>query len=468
MEKIACIILAAGLGKRMGGELPKVLTKTDEMTLLEHVLAATSSLSLEKTVIVTGYKRELVQKLLADSSLTKNQPITCAFQPEQLGTGDAVKSALPELKDFSGMILILPGDAPLITGKTLQSLITFHSAQKSTISLLSFKCTATNNPYGRIIRTPDCQYVNKIVEVKDCCPGELQGSEVNAGMYVVDSAFLAPALKELSNDNAQKEYYLTDIVAKAFQEGQRISAFTVQDESEALGVNTRGELGAVNRILNSRRLTRLEETGVQFLNPESVLIGPEVQVEPGAIIGPSVQLSGKTSIASGVKIEGTAVIIDSILGPNSLVKLGSRIEGAEIGEDCSVGPFANIRAGTKLGAKARIGNFVEAKNAELAPGVKAGHLSYLGDCVIGEDTNIGAGTITCNYDGHKKHKTEIGKGVFVGSNSTLVAPLKIDDGAFLAAGSTITKNVSKDSLAFGRAQQVEKKDWGKVWREKNK
>jgi len=284
-------------------------------------------------------------------------------------------------------------------------------------------------------------------------------------VYAVDSSFLKPAIESLTNENAQKEYYLTDIVAKASKEGQTVCAFPLGDAREAAGVNTLADLAAVNAVLAERQIKQLQGAGVIFDQPQSCVIDPGVSIAPGARIGPQVQLRGDTSIAKDVVIEGSALIVNSTIHTGAEIRLASRIEDSTIGEETTVGPFAHVRPGTKLGAHCRIGNFVETKNATLADGAKASHLTYLGDCTVGADSNIGAGTITCNYDGYSKSTTTIGKGVFIGSNSSLVAPIEIGDGALVAAGSVITKNVPSDALGLGRAEQVNKPDWARARRD---
>jgi bifunctional UDP-N-acetylglucosamine pyrophosphorylase/glucosamine-1-phosphate N-acetyltransferase len=460
MEQITCIILAAGLGKRMGSNSPKVLAKTDESTLIEHVLVSAATLNPTKTVIVTGYGRELVEQVVKQSSAAAlHREIAFAFQEQQLGTGHAVLSASQYLEGFSGNVAILSGDAPLLTPASLELLVKGHEFAKATVSLLSFEAPFPN-PYGRIIRAEqNRRSVEKIVEAKDCSPFELLVREVNSGIYLVESAFLLPALRSLSNNNAQKEYYLTDIVAKSTQEGQTVCAMCLSQPEDALGVNSPAELAVVNRVLRQRRIEKLVAQGVTFLAPESCFIDPAVTIDSGTVIGPNVQILGKSRIARDVVFEGSAIVIDSEIGANSAIKLGCRIEESSVGADCSVGPFAHVRPKSALLDRCKIGNFVETKNARLAPGVKAGHLTYLGDCEIGTETNIGAGTITCNYDGVSKHTTTIGEHAFIGSDSCLVAPVEIGNGAYVGAGSVITKNVEPDALAFTRAPFVQKPGW---------
>lgn len=460
MDDLACVILAAGLGKRMGGDLPKAMVRTREKSLIEHVLDATATLRPLKTVIVTGHKREIIEPFVSTSPSAAQHKIAFAHQPKQLGTGDAVKHALPVLGDFRGSILILSADAPLIESETLELFVKYHSSKKATVSLISFHA-APPSPYGRLIRNNKTGELEAIVEAKDCNIEQVLVDEVNSSIYAVDSAFIKPAIESLTNDNAQGELYLTDIVSKAHKEGQVISTFKLSDSEEALGVNTPSELSEVNRILGKRAISKLMEEGVEMLSPETCMVDSTVKVHPGAIIGPNVQLKGTTEIAKGVLIEGTAVIVDSKVSEGAEIRLGCRIEGAAIGPKAAVGPFAHIRPGTSIGSEAKIGNFVETKKAIIADGAKASHLTYLGDCKIGKDTNIGAGTITCNYDGKNKFETIIGDNVFIGSNTALVAPVKIGDGALIGAGSVITKDVPAESLGLTRPELVIKEGWTK-------
>lgn len=459
MEDIYCIILAAGLGKRLGGEIPKALVRTRQASLIGHVLEGVKDLNPKKTVVVVGHGRELVEQHLQESPYHSKLNITFAYQETQQGTGDAVRAALPELEGHTGTVVITYADHPLFRAETLRHFIEYHQHKNSTLSMISFQ-SAPPNSYGKIVRDANGNIL-RITENKDCNPEERLVSEVNSGVYAVDSSFLKPAIDSLTNENAQNEYYLTDIVQKATSEGQSVAAFSLGDPTEAAGVNTNTDLSYVNSILAQRHLRELEESGVIFDAIETCTIEPSVTIQPGARIGPGVHLAGLTAIESGVFCEGYTRILDTTIDKGAEVRLGCRIESASIGARATVGPFAHIRPGTSLAADVRIGNFVETKNATLDEGAKASHLSYLGDCVVGKNSNIGAGTITCNYDGQKKSQTSIGEGVFVGSNSALVAPLTIKSGALVGAGSVITKNVPENALALGRARQENRENWFK-------
>ena len=464
MDDIYCIILAAGLGKRLSGDTPKAIASTREGALIDHVLDSVSVLSPKKTVVVVGHKRELVESHLKNSKHYASLGVTFALQESQQGTGDAARSALPALEGCTGTVIITYADHPLFKKETLEHFIEYHQHKKATLSMISFQASPPNS-YGKIVRDREGN-IRSITENKDCNPEEKLISEVNSGVYAVDSSFLKPALHALTNENAQKEYYLTDIVQKAVEEGQTVAAFSLGDPSEAAGVNTLADLAYVNSVLGGRQLRALQESGVVFDAIETCTIEPGVRIENGARIGPGVHLAGNTTIARGAYCEGYSRIVDTTIAENAEVRLYCRIESAAIGVRATVGPFAHIRPGTNLSADVRIGNFVETKNATLQEGAKASHLTYLGDCSIGANTNIGAGTITCNYDGVKKSHTTIGDNVFIGSNSALVAPVIIESGALVAAGSVITKDVPKDSLALGRAKQEIKENWGSKRRTK--
>jgi bifunctional UDP-N-acetylglucosamine pyrophosphorylase/glucosamine-1-phosphate N-acetyltransferase len=465
-QNISCIILAAGLGKRLGGSLPKALTKTRQGPLIDLVLNSLAPLNPQKTVVVIGHMGELIeQHLTLQSQAAKAHSIAFAIQPKQLGTGDAAKCALPHLLDSpAGTVIICYADHPLFRPETLAHFVSLHEFKKATVSLISFTSPPPNG-YGRVICDPKNGEVLKITEAKDCNPEELLIDRANSGVYAVDSSFLKPALDSLENNNAQSEYYLTDIVAKATSEGQRVSAFNLSDPREAAGVNDLNDLALINSILAEREIAELQRANVVFSDPSSCSIDPLVKIAPGVRIGPAVEILGESSIAEGVVIEGSCLIIDSKVGPGVTIRLASRVEGAVIGAGSTIGPCAHVRPGSVFSDNVRIGNFVETKNAILGEGAKASHLSYLGDCKVGAETNIGAGTITCNYDGYQKSHTEIGSGVFVGSDSCLVAPITIGDGALIAAGSVVTHDVPKDALAVGRAKQSVKLDWARRRRE---
>ncbi len=464
---LALIVLAAGFGKRMGSKEPKVIARTREMPLIQHVLSAALPLKPQKAVLVLGHGKERVEAVIKDgvkTGLYEESSVSYALQEQQLGTGHAARCALPALEGFSGTVLILCGDTPLLRQETLQTFLDFHAKEKATVSVMTFVASPTT-AYGRIVRNEKREVV-KITEAKDCTPEELQIQEMNAGIYAVDSSFLPMALKKLENKNAQKEFYLTDIIAHAAQEGQTVCGYLVSNPQEVEGVNTPVDLLTINEALRNRRIEALALQGVIFEDPRTAIIDASAAIAANVRIGPNVQILGKTKIDAGVIIEGTAYIKDSSIGAQSHIKIGVRMENAQVGCGVAIGPFAHIRPETVLGDEVRIGNFVETKKAKLAKGAKANHLTYLGDCEVGEESNIGAGTITCNYDGYKKYETKIGSNVFIGSNTAIVAPVTVENGASIGAGSVITKDVAQDSLVLTRAPLLTKAGWAKMKREK--
>lgn len=464
---ISVVIMAAGLGKRMNSDSPKVLALLGGRPLIQHVLKTAAKLNPQKIIVIVGHKAEEVKSAVvagASSGLYDGKIVEFAFQKELRGTGDAVRSALEVFPGFIGEILILSGDVPLVREKTLLEFIKFHTNKNATISIVSNQLEEPQQ-YGRVIRKSSGE-VQRIVEFKDCSPEQVMVKEINTGVYLVDSAFLYPAIKELNNNNAQAEYYLTDIIEAAIKQGQNVAAMIAKDFTEFLGINTRKELMATNKIARLRKLEELVHKGVNIEDVDTVYLDEAVEVEPGAYIGPMCILKGKTVVKSGVTLEGNCYIDGCTIETGAHIKIGVRMERSHVGPNCSVGPFANLREGSRLEADVKIGNFVEIKKAHFGEGAKASHLSYIGDAEVGAEANIGAGTITCNYDGFKKSQTKIGSGAFIGSNSVLIAPVEVGDGAYVAAGSAISKNVSKDALAITRADLRVKEGWAKARREK--
>lgn len=462
-EPLAVVILAAGLGKRMGSSLPKVMSAAAGKPLIQYVVGSALELNPQKVILVTGHKRELVESFVTATFNHSDSALRFAQQTEQRGTGDAVKSALSELAEVTGTVLILYGDVPLLRSQTLQQLLSLHREQRATLSFISV-VTPEPDAYGRVIRDSAGKVLG-IREARDCSCAELMINEINSGIYAVDSSFLPGAIESLKNENAQKEYYLTDIVEKAVSEGQNVSTLVVHSMEELQGVNTVADLSLVEQGLRRRRVQVLIQQGVIVKDPATFYPDEEVVVSPGVVIGPNVTLEGATSIAPGVRIEGTAVLRNCNVAENVEIRFSSHLEDASIGAGSMVGPFARIRPGTVVGADAKIGNFVEIKSATVGTGAKVSHLSYIGDATIGEESNIGAGTITCNYDGYKKSRTTVGKGVFIGSNTALVAPVTIEDGATVGAGSVITSSVPSDALALTRPELEVREGWSRRKRE---
>lgn len=441
------VILAAGQGTRMRSALPKVLHPVAGKSMLGHVIDTARQLSPRKIHVVIGHGAELVRERLAADD------VDFVLQAEQLGTGHAVAQALPHIE--ADKVLILYGDVPLTQVETLSRLLA--QASDSQLGLLTVNL-ADPTGYGRIIRD-EAGIVQAIVEHKDASEAQRAIREGNTGILAVPGKRLGDWLGRLSNSNAQGEYYLTDVIAMAVADGLVVATETAQEEMEVLGANDRIQLAQLERYYQQRAARRLMTQGVTLLDPARFDLRGEVTVGRDVQIDINVILEGKVVIEDGVQIGANCVIKDSILRRGAIVKANSHIEGAELGEGADCGPFARLRPGAKLGAKAHVGNFVELKNAVLGEGAKAGHLSYLGDAEIGARTNIGAGTITCNYDGANKFKTVMGEDVFIGSNSSLVAPVTLGDGATTGAGSTVTQDVPANSLAVGRAKQRNIEGW---------
>ena len=441
------VILAAGQGTRMRSALPKVLHPVAGKPMLGHVIDTARKLAPRKIHVVIGHGAELVrERLTADD-------INFVLQSEQLGTGHAVAQALSALQ--AEKVLILYGDVPLTQVETLTRLL--EQANDSQLGLLTVNL-ADPAGYGRIVRNA-AGVVQAIVEHKDASDAQRAIREGNTGILAVPGKRLGDWLGRLSNSNAQGEYYLTDVIAMAVADGLVVATETAQDEMEVLGANDRIQLAQLERHYQQRAARQLMAQGVTLLDPARFDLRGEASVGRDVLIDVNVILEGKVLIEDGVSIGPNCVIKDSILRRGAIVKANSHLEGAEVGEGADCGPFARLRPGARLGAKAHVGNFVELKNAVLGEGAKAGHLSYLGDAEIGARTNIGAGTITCNYDGANKFRTVMGEDVFIGSNSSLVAPLTLGDGATTGAGSTVTQDVPAKALAVGRAKQRNIEGW---------
>lgn len=457
MSLLTVVILAAGLGKRMKNDLPKVATRTLDGPMILSVISAATALSPEKIVIVTGHKKEIVEDLI--NAYRCKCKVEFAFQDVQKGTGHAVQCALPNIKDAAGDVLILYGDTPLIKPQTLTTFLLSHEQSGATISILTILSDGTT-AYGRIVRNNSGAIV-KIQESKDCTPEELAIKEVNSGIYLVKKDFLVRSVSGLQDNNAQKEYYLTDIVEAAVKSNVPLFAHSINDQAEVQGINDFYDLALVNKTIMEERIKELLKAGIRILDPSSVFIDKDVSIGVGTYIGPNVHLKGKTIIGARCIIEGTAYIEDCIIGDDVHLKFSIRMDHSVVKNKASVGPFANIRPETVMEEDVKVGNFVEVKKSILKKGAKVSHLSYIGDSTVGEDVNIGAGTITCNYDGRQKHRTVIEAGVFIGSNTSLVAPVTVHSGATVGAGSVITKDVEANSLTLTRAPLFIKSQWTK-------
>jgi bifunctional UDP-N-acetylglucosamine pyrophosphorylase/glucosamine-1-phosphate N-acetyltransferase len=440
-------ILAAGKGSRMRSSLPKVLHQVAGMPLLAHVIETALQLQPSKLHIVVGHAKDQVIDAFNAHDLGDVE-INWVEQVEQLGTGHAVQQVMPGVGDDS-YLLMLTADVPLIRPETLAPMVASMTAFPLALLTANF---SDPTGLGRIIRD-ESDGVCGIVEQKDASSAQAAIQEINSGILCARTKDLKTWLSELSNDNAQQEYYLTDIVKIAYAAGNPITAYQPASNVEVEGINSRVQLARVERLYQHNRAEQLMNSGVTIIDPSRIDIRGDVQIGIDSVIDINAVIIGPTIIGSNVNIAPNCTITASEIGDNTHIHANSVIDQTKIGELVSVGPFARLRPGTQLSDGVRIGNFVETKNAVLDKGAKVNHLSYVGDAVVGENTNIGAGVITCNYDGAYKHQTIIGKDVFVGSDSQLVAPIEIEDGATIGAGSTITSNVKKDQLAISRARQ---------------
>jgi bifunctional UDP-N-acetylglucosamine pyrophosphorylase/glucosamine-1-phosphate N-acetyltransferase len=438
------IVLAAGQGKRMMSDLPKVAHLAAGRSLVGWVLETVSSIDPDTTVVVVGHGAAEVERLLPDH-------IRSAVQEDQLGTGDATRVGLAAIGDIDpeDTVVVLYGDLPLLTPELVADLAQRGAGIAARLVVVEFE---DPTGYGRVISDP-AGLVTAIVEERDATDEQRAIRDINAGVYSFRGGDLIEALAEISNDNAQGEYYLTDVIGILASRGDRIEPVRTNPE-EVVGINSQDQLAAARRLLQARTNQRLMESGVWMLDPERTYVDDTVVVEPGARIYPGVHLEGTTTVGAGAQVGPDVFVVDSAIGAGTTVWYAV-LRGAVVGEECEVGPYASLRPGTVLERGSKVGTFVETKNAVLGEGSKAPHLSYLGDASVGARSNIGAGTITCNYDGYEKHHTEIGKDVFVGSDTMLVAPLRIGDGAVIAAGSVITEDVAEGALAIERTEQQE-------------
>ena len=443
------LILAAGKGTRMKSEKPKVLHEVNGVPMLKRVLKTLENIGIEKNIFILGHKKEMI--------LDQMESIKYVEQKEQLGTGHAILIAKEKIEEFKEDVLITYGDTPLLTEETLSKMREIFIDRTLDCILLSCKVSDPFG-YGRIIKK-DGNVVN-IIEEKEATEEERKIDEVNTGVYIFKYDKLLNAIEQIDNNNLKGEYYLTDAIKILSNLNAKVETYQITDEDEVLGVNSKVQLSQATKILRNRKNTKLMDEGVILIDPETTYVEETVEIGEDTIIYPNVIIQGNTKIGKNCVILGNTRIENSIISNNVKIE-SSLIEQSNIEEGVTVGPFAHLRPKSNINKNSHIGNFVEIKNTVLEEGVKVGHLTYIGDAEIGSNTNIGAGTITCNYDGKNKHKTKIGKNVFVGSNSIIVAPLEIGDEAFTAAGSVITKNVSENSLAFGRAKQVNKEGWKK-------
>lgn len=445
---IVPVILAAGQGKRMRSSVPKVLQPLAEAPLLDHVLAAAEGLGAVSPVVVVGHGGEQVEAHLA------GRDVRIALQDRQLGTGHAVAQALPRIED-EAIVLVLYGDVPLIATDTLRQL-TAHASDGA----LAWLTVHVEDPHGlgRILRD-DGGAVIGIVEERDATPVQRGLREVNTGILAVHCAALKRWVAALDCDNAQGEYYLTDCLAMAVAEGVPVRVHRCEDPREVLGINDRSQLAEAERTLNRMRADRLLAQGVMLRDPARLDIRGRVEAGRDVEIDVGVILKGRVVLAEGCYVGPYSVLSDCTLAAGARIEAHSVIDGAEVGAGCAVGPFARLRSGARLAETSRVGNFVEVKNAAIGIGSKVNHLSYIGDATLGEDVNVGAGTITCNYDGANKHHTRIGDRAFIGSNAALVAPVEVGDGATVGAGSVLTRSAPPGELTLARARQTTIQGW---------
>lgn len=448
--KLKTLILAAGKGTRMKSELPKVIHEVNGIPMISKIIKVLEVLKPEENILILGHKKEEVLKVVGEDA-------DYVVQTEQLGTGHAVLQAKDKLKDYDGDVMVLCGDTPLLREETLEELYKFHRDTDSVTTILT---SIYDNPfgYGRIVK--ENGLVKAIVEEKEADAEIKKIKEVNAGVYCFKGRELFDALSKITNNNEKGEYYLTDVIGIQVGEGKKVQSFVLNDNIEILGVNSKVELAQASKVLRDRKNIDLMEKGAILIDPSVVYAEEDVVVGRDTVIYPGAILQGKTVIGENCQILGTTRIIDSTLG-NDIKVESSVIEESILEDGVTMGPFAHLRPKSHLKEKVHVGNFVEVKKSTLEKGVKAGHLTYLGDAQIGEDTNIGAGTITCNYDGKNKFKTVIGKNSFIGSDSMLVAPVIIGENALVGAGSVITKDVPDNSLAVSRSKQIIKNDWRK-------
>ncbi|MDO4784942.1 MAG: bifunctional UDP-N-acetylglucosamine diphosphorylase/glucosamine-1-phosphate N-acetyltransferase GlmU [Propionibacteriaceae bacterium] len=447
----AVIVLAAGGGTRMKSSTSKLLHEVAGKSMLSFAVSAASALNPDHLVVVVGHLREQVLAHLEEIADT----VSTAVQEEQRGTGHAVACGLDGLAELSGEVVVTYGDVPMLTGETLRKLVATHRSQLNQITILSAKVPDPTG-YGRIVRRGE--QVARIVEQKDASAEEREITEINSGIYVFDAATLRHGLANLDTNNAQGELYLTDVIAICSEGGGRVGAMITDDVWQTEGVNDRVQLARMGKEMNRRILDSWMLAGVTIVDPNSTWIDVDVDLAADVTLLPGTILKGATSVATGAVIGPDTMLTDVEVGPGAQVV---RTHGslAVIGEDATVGPFAYLRPGTELGARGKIGTFVETKNAVVAPGAKVPHLAYAGDAIIDEGANIGAGTIFANYDGINKGTTHIGRNVFIGSNSVLVSPVDVGDGALVGAGSTITEDVPAGALALARGRQRNIEGW---------
>jgi bifunctional UDP-N-acetylglucosamine pyrophosphorylase/glucosamine-1-phosphate N-acetyltransferase len=451
------LILAAGLGTRMRSDLAKVLHRLDGRPLISHVARTAAALAPKKIYVVIGHQGDEVSAAVI-TELDSDQAVFVE-QKEQLGTGDAVNSAREYLKTRDSTLLVLSGDVPMIRPETLAGLIQHHYAHRGRGAACTILTVRLKDPtgYGRIVRVSEGLF-DRIVEQKDASEDERKISEINAGIYCFDTKKLFTALEKVRNDNAQGEYYLTDVPGLLRESGEDVAIFQHGDAYEVEGVNNRAQLADLERLLNNRTISRqMLDHGVTFIDPKHTYVSELARIGRDTTIHPNVTIEGATEIGDGCTIRSGSRIVDSRIGHGVEIRDNCLIMDSEVGTNCTVGPMAHLRGHAVMRSNSKVGNFVELKKTVLGAGSKASHLTYLGDATIGENTNIGAGTVTCNYDGKNKHATKIGDNVRIGSDTMLIAPVEVGDGSATGAGSVVTEDVPPDTLVAGVPAKVKKK-----------
>jgi bifunctional UDP-N-acetylglucosamine pyrophosphorylase/glucosamine-1-phosphate N-acetyltransferase len=453
VPRVAIAIMAAGKGTRLKSKHPKVLHEVGGKTLLAHVIAAAIKVVPQQDVYaIVGHEAERVRQAVAATG------INFIVQKEQRGTGHALMVAREALAPYD-QVIVLSGDAPLIRAQTIQQLRDFHNSNHPAMTILTAKLYDPTG-YGRVIRNGQKSAdVKAIIEEKSATPAQRKIAEVNAGFYAFDSKILFSNIDKLSSDNSHHEFYLTDMAETLRRAKQRVMALAASDPDEILGSNTRAEMVEIDQRMRLAKCRQLMAEGITIFFPQTCVIDSDVEIGPDTTIEPFVQILGKTRIGSDCSVRSYSVINNSVIGDGVLIRPGCVLDEAHVMKSAELGPYSRLRPGSEIGEGAHVGNFVETKKTRLGKGSKANHLSYLGNAEIGEGVNIGAGTITCNYDGEHKHPTIIEDGVFIGSDSTLVAPVKVAKGAYVGAASCITDDVPPDSLAIGRARQIVKEGW---------
>jgi bifunctional UDP-N-acetylglucosamine pyrophosphorylase/glucosamine-1-phosphate N-acetyltransferase len=450
----AVVILAGGQGTRMKSRMAKVLHRAGGKTLVEHAIdAARAVVPADRVFVVVGHQADAVR------AVAEAAGVGAIHQKDQLGTGHAVMCGESQLAHLGGLLIVLNGDCPMIRPESVEQLVELYRATGSGAAMITTDLEDATG-YGRIIRETNGD-VRAIVEHKAATQDQLAVREINAGFYCFNADAFWQHVHEIKTDNPAGEYYLTDMVAILLSAGHRVTALKIADSSELLGINNRVELAQVDKIMRDRKALDLMISGVTIERPETVTIDKDVQIGMDTVVGPFAQITGKTVIGENCRIGASTILDNATLADGVEVFPFSMISASAVDVNGHIGPFARLRMGAHVAEGAHVGNFVELKKTELGAGSKSMHFAYLGDSVIGSKVNIGAGTITCNYDGKKKHQTRIGDGAFVGSNSTLVAPLEIGPGAYVAAGSVITDSVPEKSLALGRARQINKPEWSR-------